>query len=117
MPPGRPDPEVPPVARRRQFSAEYKLRIVQEADVCREAGEVGALLRREGLYSSHLVAWRKLYRAGALGGLRPKKRGPAPKVDQRQARRIAELEREVGRLTKRLRQAETIIDFQKKGLS
>ena len=109
----RPDPEVPAQAKRRRFSAEYKLRIVQEADACKEPGEVGALLRREGLYSSHLTAWRKQYREGALAKLR-QRRGPKPEMDRRQAKRIAQLEKDNERLRKRLEQAETIIEFQKK---
>jgi len=70
------DPEVAEKPKRRRFSAEYRLRIVQEADACKQAGEIGALLRREGLYSSLLTAWRRQRHAGALAGLRPKKRGP-----------------------------------------
>jgi transposase-like protein len=71
-----PDPEVPAKAKRRQFSAEYRMRILREADACKVPGEVGALLRREGLYSSHLVLWRRQREAGALAGTRAKKRGP-----------------------------------------
>ena len=70
-----PDPEVPVKAKRRTFSAVYKLRILEEADNCREPGEVGALLRREGLYSSNLTKWRRQREAGGLDGLKPKKRG------------------------------------------
>ncbi len=109
----RPDPEVPERATRRRFTAEYKLRIVQEAEACQE-GEIGALLRREGLYSSHLGKWREQFRSGAFKGLQAKKRGPAPNPDKRMAKEVAKLEREVERLHKRLQQAETIIDFQKK---
>ena len=71
-----PDPEVTPKAKRRTFSAEYKLRILDQAAACRNYGERGALLRREGLYASHLTHWRRELRNGALAGLRPKKRGP-----------------------------------------
>jgi transposase-like protein len=74
------DPEVPAKAKRRQFSAEYRLRVLREADGCRAPGDVGALLRREGLYSSHLVLWRRQREAGALSGLRSQKRGPKPKA-------------------------------------
>jgi transposase-like protein len=108
---GPPDPEVPEKPKRRRFSAEYRLRIVREADACKEAGEIGALLRREGLYSSLLTAWRRQRDAGALEGLRSKKRGPKAKaVDPR----VKRLEREVVRLRRQLEQAETIIDIQKK---
>ncbi len=69
------DPEVPEKALRRRFTAEYKLRVLQEADACSEPGEIGALLRREGLYSSHLVVWRRQRAEGTLEGLRPRKRG------------------------------------------
>src|SRR5271165_4269827 len=79
MPRNRPDPEVPERATRRRFSAEYKLRILTEVDACSEPGEIGALLRREGLYSSHLVDWRRSRDAGALEGL-GRKRGRKPKA-------------------------------------
>ena len=106
-----PDPEVVEKPKRRRFSAEYRLRIVREADSCKESGEIGALLRREGLYSSLLTAWRRQRDAGALAGLRSKKRGPKAKaVDPR----LKQLERENARLKRRLEQAETIIGIQKK---
>ena len=73
-----PDPQVVPKAVRRQFSAEYKLRILAEADACTERGELGALLRREGLYASHLEKWRKQRERGALAGLGGQKRGRKP---------------------------------------
>lgn len=107
----RPNPEVPERAKRRRFSAKYKLRVLQEADRC-GPGEVGALLRREGLYSSHLTAWRHQRDAGALASL-SKKRG-------RKARRSPEeieLDRVRGendRLRERLRQLELIVAAQKK---
>jgi transposase-like protein len=105
------DPEVAEKAKRRRFSAEYRLRIVREADSCTEPGEVGALLRREGLYSSLLTAWRRQRDEGALAGLRSKKRGPKAKaVDPR----VKRLERENARLKRKLEQAETIIEIQKK---
>ena len=108
---GSPDPEVVEKPKRRRFSAEYRLRIVREADACKEPGEIGALLRREGLYSSLLTAWRRQRDEGALEGLRPKKRGPKSKaVDPR----VKRLEREVSQLKRKLEQAETIIDIQKK---
>ncbi len=107
----KPDPEVVPKAKRRTFSAEYKLRVLREADACTEPGEIGSLLRREGLYSSHLSKWRQQRQAGTLAGLKPKKRGRKPAPEKR---RIAELERENARLRQRLEQAETIIEVQKK---
>src|SRR5262245_63734390 len=76
-----PDPEVPEKAKRRQFSPEYRLRILREADTCKAPGAVGALLRREGLYSSHLVQWRRQREAGALSGMRSKK-PPVPTIDE-----------------------------------
>ena len=99
-------------ATRRRFSASYKLRIVQEAERCAESGELGSLLRREGLYSSHLTAWRRQYREGALSGL-DGKRGRKVKRSSEE-RRIAELERENARLRRHLKRAETIIEVQKK---
>ena len=109
--PGPPDPEVVEKPKRRRFSAEYRLRIVREADACKEPGQIGALLRREGLYSSLLTAWRRQRDKEALEGLRSKKRGPKSKaVDPR----VKRLEREVSRLKRKLDQAETIIDIQKK---
>ena len=107
----KPDPEVVPRAKRRTFSAEYKLRILAEADSCTERGEIGALLRREGLYSSHLDKWRLQRQRGVLRALAPQKRGP--KVDP-QAEENARLRRENERLRVRLQQAETIIEVQKK---
>jgi transposase-like protein len=108
---GVPDPEVAEKPKRRRFSAEYRLRIVREAEACKEPGEIGALLRREGLYSSLLTAWRRQRDEGALEGLRSKKRGP--KV-QAEGPRVKRLERENARLRRKLEQAETIIDIQKK---
>jgi len=108
------DPEVPEKARRRQFSAQYKLRVVEEADRCSEPGEIGALLRREGLYSSHLSVWRRQREEGSLDRLRPQKRGRKTKPVNPLAKKLAELERENEKLRQRLQQAETIIDVQKK---
>ena len=108
------DPEVPEKARRRRFTAEYKMRILQEVDACCEPGEIGALLRREGLYSSLLVVWRRQRAEGTLEGLRPRKRGRKPYPVNPLARKVAELERKNKRLEKRLKQAEIIIDVQKK---
>jgi transposase-like protein len=106
-----PDPEVIVKAQRRQFSAEYKRRILQEADRCTQRGEVGALLRREGLYSSHLNTWRHQRARGELQGLAPAKRGR--KADP-QAAENARLLRETERLKAQLARAELIIDVQKK---
>jgi transposase-like protein len=108
------DPEVPEKARRRRFTAEYKLRVLEQADACSEPGRVGELLRREGLYSSHLSVWRKQRREGSLRGLSPRKRGRKPRPRNPLAKRVAELERETETLRTRLRQAELIIDVQKK---
>lgn len=109
---GPADSETEAVAKavRRRFSAEYKMRILQEADNC-SSGEIGALLRREGLYWSHLTNWRRQREAGQLMGLRPKKRGPKPDP---QAEEIKRLHRELERLQVRLQQAEAIIDAQHK---
>jgi transposase-like protein len=106
-----PDPEVVAQAKRRQFSAKYKLRILTEADQCTQRGEIGALLRREGLYSSHLTTWRRQRERGQLEGLTSQKRGR--KADP-QAVELARLQRENERLKTRLEQAETIIEVQKK---
>ena len=107
-----PDPEVPEKPERRKFTARYKLRILAEADRCTRPGEIGALLRREGLYSSHLSNWRRKRREGTLGALGPKKRGPAPKPVNPLEGRVRELESENRRLRHKLKAAETIIDVQ-----
>jgi transposase-like protein len=105
-----PDPEVPEKTVRRKFTAAYKLRILKEADSCTEQGQIGALLRREGLYSSNLTSWRRQVAQGLI----PKKRGPATQKADPHVRRIAELERENEKLAHKLKQAELIIDVQKK---
>jgi len=105
-----PDPEVPEKTVRRKFTAAYKLRILKEAEGCTDPGQMGALLRREGLYSSNLTLWRRQVNEGLI----PKKRGPQTKKADPQNRRIAELERENAKLTHRLKQAELIISVQKK---
>jgi transposase-like protein len=105
------DPEVVPKASKRQYTAEYKRRILQEYEACTELGGRGALLRREGLYSSNISNWRRQRERGELAGLATQKRGP--KVDP-QAVENARLRRENERLKKRLEQAELIIDVQKK---
>ena len=110
----KPDPEVVAKAVRRRFSAAYKERILKAADGCTEPGEVGALLRGEGLYSSHLWKWRKQWAAGGWAGLQGRGRGRKARIETRQNARIRDLEAEVGRLRTRLEQAETIIAVQKK---
>src|SRR6187402_634544 len=112
---GRPDPEVPERlerARRRQFTVGYKLRILSEADAARTTGEIGALLRREGLYSSHLATWRRQRDEGSLAGLAPRRRGrPAMSAE---AAELARLRRENEQLRRQLTAAETVIEIQKK---
>ena len=103
------DTEVIPRARRRSFPAAYKRRILQEVDRCRQSGQIGALLRREGLYSSHLSKWRQQREQGELG---TPKRGPSPADSA--VKEVARLRRENERLRQRLEQAETIIAVQKK---
>lgn len=111
---GKPDPEVMAIARRRQFTAEYKRSFLQEYEASPK-GERGTLLRREGLYSSHVDAWRKQQRAGGLAGLGPRKRGRKPTrrrdevalENQRLVRQVARLEHQLGR-------ARQVIDVQKK---
>jgi transposase-like protein len=109
----RPDPEVSAKAKRRRFTAAYKLSVVEKADACETPGEIGELLRREGLYSSHLSSWRKAAREGSLRGL-AKKRGPRPSGGKREARKVRKLERENARLREELRKARIIIDVQGK---
>jgi len=110
----RPDPEVVADAKRRTFTAEYKQRILEEADAAAaQPGGIGALLRREGLYSSHLVTWRRERQAGVLKGLTPHKRGPKSRRNA-QEDEMQKLRRENQRLAEQLRKAEIIIDVQKK---
>jgi transposase-like protein len=106
--------EVVAKATRRRFTAEYKRRVLQEAERAQAPGEVGALLRREGLYSSHLASWRAARERSELAGLAAKRRGPKPKVRDERDRRIADLERETKRLRKHLERAEMVIEVQKK---
>jgi transposase len=109
-----PNPEVPEKATRRRFTAEYKMRILRQAEVSQGAGDIGALLRREGLYSSHLTTWRRQRDAGMLSGLKPKRRGPKPTVPNPLQAEVDRLRKETERLQKRLKQAELIIEVQKK---
>lgn len=108
------DVEVVAKAERRRFTAEYKRRIVREADRCTKPGEIGALLRREGLYSSLLTTWRAARDRGELAGLSAKKRGPKATPPDAREKKIAELEREVGRQRKRAERAEALVELQKK---
>lgn len=108
------DTEVVAKAKRRRFSAEYKRRILQEAEQARSAGEIGALLRREGLYSSHLTTWRAARKRGELAGLAEKRRGPKPRRRDERDQRIADLERELTRVRRNLERAEAVIEVQKK---
>ena len=107
-------PEVPEKPRRRRFTAEYKLSIVTEADACSNTGEVGALLRREGLYSSHLSTWRRQRDEGQLQGLSPNKRGRKAERNDPLARELAQVRREKAAAEQKLKQAELIIAIQKK---
>ena len=110
--PTSPDPEVLERARRRRFSATYKLRILEEADRCVMPGQLGIVLRREGLYSSHLAQWRSHRAQGTLAALAPHRRGqPAVVIDPTE---FARLRQENERLTRKLATAEAIIEIQKK---
>jgi transposase len=110
-----PPTEVRPKGKRRTFSAEFKRGILAEVDACTKPGEIGALLRREGLFSSHLTEWRAVRARGELEALAPKKRGPeaAPAPDLR-AREIEDLKRQLAKATIRAERAEALIDIQKK---
>jgi transposase-like protein len=110
----KPNPEVEQCARRRRFTAEYKLRILREAEACRGEGQIGALLRREGLYFSHLASWRRAHARVGETGMKAQKRGPKAKERHPLEKKVAELERENRRLQKRVEKQEAIIDFQKK---
>ena len=101
-------------AKRRRFTAEYKRKILREADACTEPGAIGAMLRREGLYSSHLVEWRKLRDRGELAGLEPKKRGPKAKEPNPLATKLAEQERKLARLEAENAKLRLICEVQKK---
>ena len=109
-PRGVPDPELAERPRRRRFGAEYKLRVLREAEACKRKGEIGAMLRREGLYTSHLTAWRKQRDAGALEGLTPRKRGPrGPSPEQVENER---LRRALDRTQADLETARRVIEVQ-----
>lgn len=110
----KPDPEVVAKPKRRRFTAEYKLRVLREADALEDTGGIGEMLRREGLYSSHLSQWRKEREQNGIAGLTPRKRGRPPKQDKGLLEENRRLARDNARLEKRLAQAEAIIDVQKK---
>ena len=110
----QPQNEVTPKAKRRRFSASYKLRILEETDRCTQPGQIGALLRREGLYSSNLTSWRCQRDQGQIGALSPKKRGPKPAPDAAMARELTRLREQNQRLEQKLKKAELIIEVQKK---
>lgn len=112
--PRLPNPQVAATAKRRQFSASEKRRILQEADRCTKPGELGALLRREHIYSSMLATWRKQRARGEQAALAPSKRGRKPEPALAQARELQNLTRENARLRDKLERAHTIIDVQKK---
>jgi hypothetical protein len=109
-----PEVEVTGKAERRRFSAEYKRKILKAADACRLPGELGELLRKEGLYFSSLTTWRAAQARGELAGLSPKKRGPKASVKDVRDRRIAEIEKEARRWKARAERAEALVDLQKK---
>jgi transposase-like protein len=106
--------EVSPKAKRRRFPAEYKKKILDELDALTDRGEVGAVLRREGLYSSHIHEWRSLRRAGEMDGLAPKKRGPKPQEANPLEKELAAKERENARLRAENEKMAIVIDVQKK---
>jgi len=110
---GVPDPEVSAKPKRRRFTSAYKASIVEEVLKCTEQGQIGALLRREGLYSSAITLWRRQYQSGALRALKDDKRGRKTIRDARD-QELERLRSEIGRLNKKLLQAELIIDIQKK---
>ena len=109
-----PDPQVKAKTIRRAFTTAYKLSILEQADQCHGHGEVGALLRREGLYSSHLSSWRRLRREGTLQALKNKKHGPKARLGPAERRELEQLRRRNAKLEHELEKARTIIDVQKK---
>ena len=106
--------EVVAKATRRRFSAEYKLKILRAAEAGTKPGEIGALLRREGLYGSNITTWRAQQRKGALAGLAQKPRGPAPVEKNPLLATVAAQEQAIVRLTARAERAEALVDLQKK---
>ena len=114
MPLSSSEVEVTAKPTRRRYTAEYKHRILREADTCTRPGELGAFLRREGLYSSNLTVWRKQRERGEIEGLSQKKRGPSSKEKNPLAAKVATLERENRRLRARSERAEGLVELQKK---
>lgn len=112
--PPTPDPEVPQKAKRRRYSAAYKLKIIKKAEALEDSGQIGAMLRREGLYWSALTRWREQRDAGVLKGLSAKKRGPRKSRNSKDAEEIRLLRRDKARLERKLKQAEIVIEIQKK---
>jgi len=110
----RPDPQVPQKPTRRRFTASYKLQLLQQADACTQLGDIGRLLRREGLYSSHLTSWRRQRERGSLDGLTPNKRGRKATKCNPLLPEVQRLRKENEQLTNRLKQAQLIIEVQKK---
>jgi transposase-like protein len=110
------DSAVSPTPNRRRFTAAYKMKILEETDRCNHHGDIGALLRREGLYSSQLAAWRRAREQGDLAAHAAlvQRRGPKPKQSDPSKKRIAELERELARAVKRAEHAEALVAVQKK---
>ena len=108
------DVEVSAIARQRRFTAEFKREVLRKADACTQPGEIGALLRSEGLYSSHLTTWRQAQERGELAGLAPKKRGRKAVPPDPRDKKIVELERQVARFAARAERAEALVEVQKK---
>lgn len=106
--------EVVPRAKRRRFTAAEKLRVLRFADECKQSGEIGALLRREGLYSSHLMTWRLARAAGELNALTPKKRGPKTQLVNPLEKELAELKHALAKSEARAKRAEALVELQKK---
>ncbi len=109
-----PPTEVEAKATRRKFTAKYKLKILRKADACEAPGAIGELLRREGLYTSHLALWRKQRELGAIAGLAPRKRGPKPVERDERDERIAAMSKDIEALTLRAERAEALLELQKK---
>jgi transposase len=109
-----PEVEVPDKAQRRRFTAQYKRDILRRADACKEPGSLGAMLRAEGLYSSHLATWRRQRDAGGLAALTPRKRGRKGREVDARDRLITEQQRQIVRLTTRAERAEALVELQKK---
>lgn len=108
-----PDPEVPASGKRRTFTTEFKRQVLAETDAC-GPGQIGAVLRRHGLYSSHLATWRHQRETGELAGLAPRKRGRKPTPKNPLAEEVARLQRELRRMTARAERAEGLVEVQKK---